>query len=93
MDKWLRNAPQKVILGMQMHYNKSVLCLLSPGRGYHAAADRQSWFLLFQSDMQKVLRHARKLPDKQQQFYKVSIIVNVSLPLNLAFVFPFRNGS
>lgn len=25
---------------------------------------------LFQADLQKVLRHARKLPDKQQQFYK-----------------------
>lgn len=26
-----------------------------------------------QSDIQKILRHARKLPDKTQQFYKVSI--------------------
>ena len=38
-------------------------------------------FCVFQSDMQKVLRHARKLPDKQQQFYKVSI-VNMYLPFS-----------
>lgn len=27
-----------------------------------------------QSDIQKILRHARKLPDKTQQFYKVGIL-------------------
>ena len=26
--------------------------------------------MYFQADLQKVIRHARKLPDKQQQFYK-----------------------
>ena len=38
-------------------------------------------FCVFQSDMQKVLRHARKLPDKQQQFYKVSIVNIIVLHL------------
>jgi hypothetical protein len=28
-----------------------------------------------QSDIQKILRHARKLPDKTQQFYKVSAYI------------------
>lgn len=32
-----------------------------------------------QSDIQKILRHARKLPDKTQQFYKVSIYSRPSI--------------
>ena len=44
-------------------------------RGYHAVPWEKTLIcFVFQSDMQKVLRHARKLPDKQQQFYKVSIL-------------------
>ncbi|KAH1008073.1 hypothetical protein HUJ04_005222 [Dendroctonus ponderosae] len=32
-----------------------------------------------QSDIQKILRHARKLPDKTQQFYKASIVKSAQL--------------
>lgn len=31
-----------------------------------------------QSDIQKILRHARKLPDKTQQFYKVNIYLAIT---------------
>ncbi|KAF4526527.1 hypothetical protein B566_EDAN005894 [Ephemera danica] len=39
-----------------------------------------------QSDIQKILRHARKLPDKTQQFYKVLC------KLNLQFFFLYLNS-
>ena len=33
-----------------------------------------SCLILFQSDVQKLLRYAKRLPDKQGQFYKVGDI-------------------
>jgi hypothetical protein len=48
-----------------------------------------------QSDIQKVLRHARKLPDKTTQFYKELNRLKraaVCLGVTLMYTFLFRNN-
>ena len=44
-----------------------------------------------QSDIQKILRHARKLPDKTQQFYKVGILKYRYRPLLCCEISHFKH--